>query len=87
MDIENLFVSAKWEGKKGMEWEIRINRCQLEWISNKVLLYSTGNYTISCKENHNEKKPNEKNIMKKRTKICVYVTEQFFYTVEVNTIL
>ena len=44
MDAENLFVIAKWEGKKGMEWGVRINRCQLELISNKFLLYSTGNY-------------------------------------------
>ena len=30
-----------------MEWEAGVSRCQLlyiEWINNKVLLYSTGNY-------------------------------------------
>ena len=30
----------------GMDWESEISRCKLlhlEWISNKVLLYSTGN--------------------------------------------
>ena len=33
-------------GGGGMEWEFRISRCKLlyiEWINNKVLLYSTGN--------------------------------------------
>ena len=31
----------------GMDWEFGISRCKLlyiEWINNKVLLYSTGNY-------------------------------------------
>ena len=31
----------------GMEWEFGVSRCKLvytEWIKNKVLLYSTGNY-------------------------------------------
>ena len=36
------------EGGKGeKDWEFEISRCKLlyiEWINNKVLLYSTGNY-------------------------------------------
>ena len=31
-----------------MDWEFGVSRCKLlhlEWINNKVLLYSTGNYT------------------------------------------
>ena len=31
----------------GMDWESGVNRCKLlslEWISNGILLYSTGNY-------------------------------------------
>ena len=31
----------------GMDWESGVNRCKLlplEWISNEILLYSTGNY-------------------------------------------
>ena len=47
-DKENRFVVAKGEGSGGgMDWEFGINRCKLiymEWTSNKVLLYSTGNY-------------------------------------------
>ena len=34
-------------GRRGMDWEFGISRCKLvyiEWIKNKVLLYSTGNY-------------------------------------------
>ena len=47
-DIENRFVVTKgeWEGS-GMDQEFGVSRCKLlhlEWISNEVLLYSTGNY-------------------------------------------
>ena len=34
-------------GGGGMDWEFGISRCKLlyiEWINNKVVLYSTGNY-------------------------------------------
>ena len=34
-------------GESGMDWEFGVSRCKLfhlEWISNEVLLYSTGNY-------------------------------------------
>ena len=34
-------------GGSGMDWKFGISRCKplhLEWISNKILLYSTGNY-------------------------------------------
>ena len=48
MDLENRLVVAKreWRGS-GMDWEFGVNRCKLlhlEWISNEILLYSTGNY-------------------------------------------
>ena len=47
-DIENRFVVAKGrEGGEGVGWEFGISRCKLlsiEWMNNKVLLYSTGNY-------------------------------------------
>ena len=46
----------------GMEWEFGISRCKLlyrEWISNKVLLYSTRNYIqypeINCNGKEYEK--------------------------------
>ena len=34
----------------GMDWEFGVSRCKLlplEWISNEILLYSTGNYISS----------------------------------------
>ena len=34
-------------GRSGMNWDFGVNTCKLlrlEWISNEVLLYSTGNY-------------------------------------------
>lgn len=36
------------QGGGGRDWEFGVGRCKLlhlEWISNEVLLYSTGNYT------------------------------------------
>ena len=42
----------------GMDWEFGISRCKLlsiEWINNKVLLYSTGNYIHYPITNHNGK--------------------------------
>ena len=42
----------------GKDWEFGISRCKLlyiEWINNKVLLYSTGNYIQYSVINHNGK--------------------------------
>ena len=60
---------AKGEGVGGgMEWEAGVSRCKLlymEWINNKVLLYSTENYIQYSMINHMEK-----NIKKKE---CAYM--------------
>ena len=59
MDIENRLVVAKGEGVGGgLEWEVGLSRCKLlytEWINNKVLLYSTRNYSQYPMINHNGK--------------------------------
>ena len=42
-------------GRSGKDWDFRVSRCKLlhlEWISNKVLLYSTGNYIQSLGMDH-----------------------------------
>ena len=48
MDLENRLVVAKREGGgSGVDWELEVNRCKLlplEWISDEILLCSTGNY-------------------------------------------
>ena len=45
---ENRLVAVKGEGfGGGMEWEVGVSRyilLYIKWISNKVLLYSTGKY-------------------------------------------
>ena len=50
---------AKGEGGGGrMDWEVGVSRCKLlymEWINNKVLLYSTENYIQYPMINHMEK--------------------------------
>ena len=47
------------QGWGGVDWEFGVNRCKLlyiEWIDNKVLLYSTGTKCIQCPGiNHNGK--------------------------------
>ena len=46
------------EGGGGIEWEFGVSRCKLlyiEWINNKALLYSIGNYIQYPVINHNEK--------------------------------
>ena len=56
MDLEDRLVAAKGEGEGvGMDWEFGVNRCKLlplEWISNGILLYSTGNYVWSLVMEH-----------------------------------
>ena len=46
-------------GKSGMDWESGVSRSKplhLEWISNEVPLYSTGNYSYSLGIDHNLRK-------------------------------
>ena len=59
-------------GGGGMYWEFGISRCKLlhiEWINDKVLLYSTGNYiqytVINIMENN----------MKKNIYIYIYLNQ------------
>ena len=45
-------------GGSGMDWESGVHRCKvlhLEWISNEILLYSTGNYIQSLMMEHGGK--------------------------------
>ena len=66
MDVENRLVVAKGEERgSGMDWEFGISRCKLshlEWISNEVLLYRTGNHIQSPGINHNGKEYFKKNV-------------------------
>ena len=67
--MENRLLAAQGEdGGRGMEGEFGISRCKLlhiEWINNKVLLYSTGNYIQYPVINRNGKEY-------KKEYICVY---------------
>ena len=45
-------------GGSEMDWEFGVGRCKLlhlEWISNEVLLYSTGNYIQLLVMEHDER--------------------------------
>ena len=66
----------------GMEWEFGVSRCKLlyiEWINNKVLLYSTGNYIQYPVIKHNGKEY-EKDV-------CICITESLCCTAEINVTL
>ena len=68
-----------------MDWEFGISRCKLlyiEWINNKVLLYSTGNYIQYPVINHNGKEYEKEYIY-----IYMYVAESLCCTAEINTTL
>ena len=52
---EQTVVVKKERGESGMDWESGVSKSKplhLEWISNEVLLYSTGNYIQSLGINH-----------------------------------
>ena len=54
----DLWLPRGRSGGRGMDWEFGVGRYKLlhlEWINNKVLLYSTGNYIQSPGINHNGK--------------------------------
>ena len=46
------------EGGNGMDWEFGVSRCKLfhlEWISDEVLLWSTGNHIQSRGAEHDRR--------------------------------
>ena len=48
----------KWNLQNRMDWEFGVSRCKLlhlEWISNEILLYSTGNYIQSLVMEHDRR--------------------------------
>ena len=64
-------------GRSGIEWEFGVSRCRLlhlEWMSNEVLLYSTGNSTHPLREDN----------MRKR--MCIYMTGSLCCTTEIDTL-
>ena len=72
----------------GLDWEFGISRCKLlyiEWINNKVLLSSTGNYIQYPVINHNGKEY-EKECVCVYIYICMY-NESLCCTAEINTAL
>ena len=72
------------EGRRGVDWEFGISRCKLlyiEWINNRVLLYSIAKYNQYPVILEMEKN------MKKNIYIYVYITESLCSTAEINTTL
>ena len=67
----------EWTGSLGL---VDANLLHLEWINNRVLMYSTGNYIQYRVINHMEK-----NIKKKNVSMCI--TESLCCTAEIDTAL
>ena len=65
-DMEGRLVVAKGEsGGSRMDRELRGGRCKLlhlEWISNGVLVYSTGNYVQTFGIEHDGREYEKKNV-------------------------
>ena len=64
-----------------MDWEFVAKRCKLlhlEWISNEVLLYSTGNYIDSLVIEHDEREYG------KRVCAYIYMTGSLCCTAEID---
>ena len=82
MDIEEQMGGCQGEGlEERMQEGFGVSKCNLvyiEWINNKVLLYSTGSYIQYSVINHNAKD------MKK---VYVRVTESLRCTAEINMTL
>ena len=68
-------VAKAEEGGGGMDWKFGINRCKIlhiGWINNKLLLWSTGNYSQYAVINHNGKEY-EKECIYIHTYIHIYI--------------
>ena len=74
-------------GEGEMDWEFGVSRCKpeiyIEWINNKVLLYSIENYIQYPVMNQNEKE-----FLKECTHIYIHlcITESLWGTEEINTL-
>ena len=64
---EEILVAKGERRRSGMDWDFELRRCKLhlEWISNEVLLCSTGNYSQSLGIDH------DGNNIRKREHVCV----------------
>ena len=58
LEIRLVIAKEKAEREREIDWIFGVSRCKLlhlEWMNNKVLLFSTGNYIQSLGKNHNGK--------------------------------
>ena len=60
-------------------WDWKRQSTALEWINNKVLMYSTGNYIQYPATNYNGKEY--------KKNVCMYITESLCCAAEIGTTL
>ena len=77
--MENRLVVANGEGERsGMDWGFGFSRCKvlhLEWISNEVLLYSSGNHIQSLGIDSDGRKNTKMNVYICMTGSLCYIAE------------
>ena len=90
-DMENRLVVVKGEREGSqMDWVFGVGSCKLlhlEWISNEVLLYSTGNYIQSLVTEHDRRWYEKKNVCICLSIYIICMTELLCYTAEIDTTL
>ena len=71
-------------GGGGIDWKFGISRCKLlsiEWINNKVPLYSTGNYIQSPGIKHNGKECEKCVCVCVCVCVCIYTHTHIYETI------
>ena len=84
-----MVVKGEREGSQ-MDWVFGVGSCKLlhlEWISNEVLLYSTGNYIQSLVTEHDRRWYEKKNVCICLSIYIICMTELLCYTAEIDTTL
>ena len=82
-DMEKRLVVDKEEGEGWMDWEYVVNKhklLHLEWISNEVLLYTTGNYMQSLEIEHDRRQCEKKSVY-------IYMTRSLCCTAKIDRTL
>ena len=71
-----MVTKVEWGAGDDMDWELGINRCKvlyMKWVSNKILLYSTGNCIQYCRITYIKKNLRKVYNGKNFRKVYIYI--------------